>query len=151
MNDNDIVILYQKIKEKRESAEEDPFVISELHYYPYSLTRDCTILGDLETYKVICKLVVKLIDQSKFFKWISGSYWALADRDKWQFLYVLMSIPGACQIIQNIDVSEAREWHGRYYMMGPRVRQYEKELELIERLDQSPLVKAIVKGFLFPN
>jgi hypothetical protein len=151
MNDRYVAILYQKIKSKQESAEEDPFVIRELVRYPYNITRYCMILDDLETYKTICKLVIILIKTPWFDTWIHHSYLALENRDKWQFLYVLMSVPGANKIIRDMDVKENQEWYGRYFITGPRVHGYEQELELIERLDQSPLVKAIVKGFLFPN
>jgi hypothetical protein len=151
MNDHEVGILYQKIKSKQELAGEDPFVISELWRYPFSITIDCMTDGDLDTYKIICKLVIILIKTPWFDTWIHNSYLALANRDKWQFLYVLMSVPGANKIIRDMDVKENHEWYGRYFIAGPWVREYEKELELIERLDQSPLVKAIVKGFLFPN
>ncbi len=39
----------------------------------------------------------------------------------------------------------------RRYLIDDNEKTIEQELELIDRLDQSPLVKAIVKGFLFPN
>ena len=146
--------VYQTIKEKGETAGEDEFVINNLFYYPYTITRDCMDLGDIETYKIICKLVIEIAGHPKNDRrrhWVTQAFYAVLNRDKWQFIYVLMSMPCVHESIQNVIDIDTQGWCNRYYLRGPHKEEYERELELIERLKLSPMVRSQVKGFLFPN
>ena len=132
--------------------------------FPKCSTGLCVEYNDLETYQKLCDV---MRDRFSGY-WFRDSYIylvtcqvnnSIAHNNYAKFLKYLLRVEGVKEEVRALSYGDTYgkladkpyNFHSRLFNHFHCLPGLQGELDLIEELEQSPLVKSIVKGFLYPS